>query len=122
MTCIRSFEDVEVWKTGREIVCQLYFFTRRKLFAGNFALRAQLRRASISIISNIAEGYESQTSRIFVRHLAIAKGSAGEVGSQLYIALDQNYMSKAEFDDLSGLCKKVSRQLSSLIQYLTYST
>ena len=95
---------------------------RRKAFAADFALRDQLRRASISIISNIAEGYESQTNIIFVRHLGIAKGSAGEVRSQVYIALDQYYISNAEFDDLSELCKKASRQLSALIRYFNSST
>jgi four helix bundle protein len=122
MGSVRSFEDFDVWKTGREIVRQLYDLTRRKAFATDFALRDQLGRASISIVSNIAEGYESQTNKVFIRHLAIAKGSAGEVRSQLYIALDQNYISKVEFDDLSELCKKASRQLSSLIRYLNSST
>jgi four helix bundle protein len=73
-------------------------------------------------MSNIAEGYESQTNRVFIRHLGIAKGSTGEVRSQLYVALDQEYISETEFSALAELCKKESRQLSSLIAYLKHVT
>ena len=68
-------------------------------------------------MSNIAEGYESQTENVFIRHLGIAKGSAGEVRSQLYVALDQGYISNEEFESLSELSRKASRQIANLIQY-----
>ena len=119
---VKSFEEFEVWKTGRQIVRKIYGLTRGKAFAADYALRDQIRRASISIISNIAEGYESQTISLFIRHLGIVKGSAGEVRSQLYAAFDQRYVTQAEFLDLAELCRKTSRQLSSLINYLKHST
>jgi len=72
-------------------------------------------------MSNIAEGYESQTENVFIRHLGIAKGSAGEVRSQLYVALDQNYITQSEFQDLSECCKKASRQISVPMDYLKSS-
>jgi len=122
MGSIKSFEEFEVWKTGREIARQVYSLSRRTAFAADFGLKDQICRASVSIISNIAEGYESQTNNLFIRHLRIAKGSAGEVRSHLYVALDQKYIAEAEFKALTELCRKTSRQLSSLIEYLKHST
>jgi four helix bundle protein len=122
MTRVKSFEEFEVWRSGREIVRQVYDLTRCKAFAADFGLKDQLRRASVSVISNIAEGYESQTESIFIRHLGIAKGSCGEVRSQLYVACDQQYIAKAEFETVAELCRKTSRQLSALIEYLKRSS
>jgi four helix bundle protein len=90
---IKSLEDFEIWKTSREIARQVYSLTKRKTFAAGFVLKNQICGASISIMSNIAEGYEGQSVNVFLRHLSIAKGSAGEVRSRLYIALDQGYVS-----------------------------
>ena len=118
MRQIKTFEEFEVWEKGREIACHVYRLTGLKAFAFDFGLKNQIRRASVSIISNIAEGYESQTNNVFVRHLRIAKGSCGEVRSQLYVALDQKYISDEEFKALSELCRKTSSQLSSFIEYL----
>ena len=118
MGTIKSFEEFEVWNTARDITCRIYSLTKLKAFSADFALRDQIRRASISIMFNIAEGYESQTESVFVKHLGIAKGSAGEVRSQLYIALDQKYIENAEFKALTDECKRVSRQIASLIRYL----
>ena len=121
MATIRSFEEFEVWQTAREISRRVYALSRKKPFVYDYGLKDQICRASISIMSNIAEGYESQTKKVFIRHLGIAKGSAGEVRSQLFIALDQNYVTDLEFRDLTEMCKKVSRQLSVFIDYLKTS-
>jgi four helix bundle protein len=118
MGSVKSFEEFEVWVAAREITCRIYLLTVGKAFAGDFALKDQIRRASISIMSNIAEGYESQTRHTFVRHLGIAKGSAGEVRSQLYVALDQGYITNTEFEAAAGLCISASRQIAGLIRYL----
>jgi four helix bundle protein len=118
MKHVKSFEEFEVWKAGRDIVRQVYCLNRREAFAPDFELKNQIRRAAISIISNIAEGYDSQTKKVFIRHLGIAKGSLGEVRSQLYAALDQKYITEAEFQSLAELCRRTSRQLSSFISYL----
>jgi four helix bundle protein len=121
MTTIRSFEEFDVWQTAREISRRIYALSRRKPFAYDYGLKDQICRSSVSIMSNIAEGYESLTRKVFIRHLGIAKGSAGEVRAQLFIALDQNYITDLEFRDLAEMCKKVSRQLSALIDYLKNS-
>jgi four helix bundle protein len=121
MTTIRSFEEFDVWQAAREISRRIYALSRRKPFAYDYGLKDQICRSSISIMSNIAEGYESLTKKVFIRHLGIAKGSAGEVRAQLFIALDQNYITDLEFRDLAEMCKKVSRQLSALIDYLKNS-
>jgi four helix bundle protein len=121
MTKIRSFEEFEVWKASRVIVREIYHLSKRESFTHDYGLKDQIRRASISIMSNIAEGYESQTENVFIRHLGIAKGSCGEVRSQLYVALDQQYITMAEFVSLLELCQKTARQLSSLLEYLKQS-
>ncbi len=118
MATFKSFEEIEAWKGARELTRQIYDVSKRMPFAKDWELRGQICRASVSIMSNIAEGYESQTESVFIRHLGIAKGSAGEVRSQLYVAVDQHYITRAEFEALSELSKKTARQLSRFIDYL----
>jgi four helix bundle protein len=122
VTAIKSVEEFEVWKASRAIVRAVYDLTRLEAFMRDFGLRDQIRRASISVMRNIAEGYESQTENVFIRHLGIAKGSCGEVRSQLYVALDQRYITGAESTMLAGRCCKNARQPSSLIRYLNRSS
>ena len=122
MTKIRSFEECEVWRDSHAIVREIYGLTRREDFTSDFGLKDQIRRASISIMSNIAEGYESQTENVFIRHLGIAKRSCDEVLPQLYVAFDQHYISEAGFMPLTELCRKTARRLSSLSRYLKRSS
>jgi four helix bundle protein len=84
----KSFEEFNVWQTSREITYKVYDLTKQPAFSGDFGFKDQIRRASISIMSNIAEGHESQTRSVFIRHPGIAKGSAGEIRSQLYVAFE----------------------------------
>lgn len=121
MVNIKYLEDVEAWQAARELTQSIYAHSRRKPFALDYGLVDQIRRSAISIMSNIAEGFESQTDRTFVRFLGIAKASAGELRSQLYIALDQKYISEEEFKSLIELCRRVSRQTSRFRQYLEKS-
>jgi four helix bundle protein len=88
------------------------------MFARDFGLRDQMRRASISIMSNIAEGFESQTQVLFIQFLGRTKGSAGEVRAQLYIALEQSYITDDEFKSAFSLAELCSKQPASLIRYL----
>lgn len=118
MGSLKSFEEFEVWGAAREITCRIYDLTKKTTFSKDFELIGQIRSASISVMSNIAEGYESQTKNVFIRYLSIAKGSAGEVRSQLYVALDQKYISESELNTMTELVKRASRQIASLIQYL----
>jgi len=115
---IRSFEEIDAWKGAREISRHIYELTKRKGFVRDLGLKNQICRAAVSVMSNIAEGYESQTPGIFLRHLGIAKGSAGELRSQLYVALDQSYITKDEFDSLCDQSRKVSSQISRFVSYL----
>ena len=118
MATVERFEDLDVWQNARTLTNQVYEHTRQEPFANDFGLRDQIRRASVSIMSNIAEGFESRTQSVFVDHLGRARGSAGEVRSQLYVALDQDYLSETEFKTTYDLVETTSRRLFRLIQYL----
>ena len=118
MATIERFEDLDVWQTARELTNRIYEHTGQEPFSKDFGLRDQIQRAAVSVMSNIAEGFESQTQSIFVDHLGHARGSAGEVRAQLYVAHDQGYLSENEFETTYDLADKASRQLFQLIQYL----
>lgn len=96
----------------------IYSVTEEGKISRDFGLKDQLRRASVSVMSNIAEGFESKTQAAFIRYLGIAKASAGEVRSQLYVARDVGYLTEQQFSTLSQITEKVSRQLSRFISYL----
>jgi four helix bundle protein len=97
---IRKFEDIEAWRVARCLTKEIYTITSRGEFSKDFGLREQIRRASVSIMSNIAEGFERDGNKEFKQFLSTAKGSAGEVKSQLYIALDVGFISDEEFNVL----------------------
>ena len=118
MPTITRFEDIEAWKTARELTKMVYFFTDQGKFAKDFGLRNQIQRASVSIMSNIAEGFESRTQAQFLDYLGHAKASAGEVRCQLYIALDLRYLTPDEFNRAFDLADKSSRQIARFIDYL----
>jgi len=120
----KRFEELEVWQTARELTRQIYELTRTGSFSHDFGLRDQIRRAAVSIMSNIAEGYESGSKPAYLRYLSYAKASAGEVRAQLYVALDAGYLSPESFDALHNLAEKCSAQLSRFIVSLggTYGT
>ena len=118
MTTATRFEDLEVWQKAKELTNLIYRFSSSGAFARDFGLRDQMRSASVSLMSNIAEGFESQTQAIFIQYLARAKGSAGVLRAQLYIALEQEYMTGDEFESallLAELCsKKLARPIHDL--------
>jgi len=118
MATIQRFEELDVWQNARTLTNRIYDHTQDEPFANDFGLRDQIQRASVSIMSNIAEGFESRTQNVFVDHLGHARGSAGEVRAQLYVARDQDYISASEFEETYDLADKVSRQLFKLLQYL----
>ena len=100
MATFKSFEEIDAWKKARELTREIYAVSDKGAFSRDFALRDQTRRAGVSIMSNIAEGFERDGTGEFVQFLAIAKGSAGEIKTQLFVALDQNYISQETFDQL----------------------
>ena len=97
---IERFEDIEAWRLGRELTADVYRVTDTGNFTKDFGLRDQIRRASGSVMHNIAEGFDSGTNAEFVRFLSYAKRSCTEVQSELYVALDQRYISATEFKTL----------------------
>lgn len=118
MATAKRFEDLEVWQKAKELTNLIYSRSSSGAFSRDFGLRDQMRRAAVSIMSNIAEGFESQTQVMFIQYLGHAKGSAGEVRAQLYIARDQGYVSDEEFQTALSLAEVCSKQLARFIQYL----
>lgn len=121
MATIQSFEEIEAWQKARELARAVYACSGTGAFAKDFVLRDQIRRAAVSIMSNIAEGFERTGSAEFAHFLAIAKGSAGEVEAQLYVALDQGYISKEEFESIRALTSSTKRLIAGLMNYLKQS-
>jgi len=121
MTTAKRFEDLEVWQGARDVVNAVYKASSNGAFARDYGLRDQIRRAAVSIPSNIAEGFSRRSNKEFIQFLFISKGSAAEVQSQLYTALDQEYISKEAFDSIYETLAVVAKRLSRLITYLKES-
>lgn len=118
MGTFKSFEDIEAWQKARSLAREIYGVSNEGLFAKDFGLRDQIRRASVSIMSNIAEGFERGGAKEFGRFLAMAKGSAGEVRAQLCVAHDLGYINDTTLADLSDRATEIGRQLGGLMNYL----
>jgi four helix bundle protein len=114
----RQFEDILAWQKARELVARLYQVSMAGDFSRDFAMKDQMRRASLSIPSNIAEGFERGGRKEFILFLGHAKGSCGELRSQLYHALDQAYLDEPTWRELHDACLEISRLLDGLMQYL----
>lgn len=121
MNPIRRFEDIEAWKLARRLANDVYEATNAGEFVRDFALKNQIRRAAVSIVSNIAEGFERDGNKEFIQFLFIAKGSCGEVRAQLYLAQDRHYLDSRQFDELFRRTVELSRIISGLIKYLKRS-
>ena len=121
MAKIERFEDLVSWQKARELNRLVYKVSKNVHFAKDFGMRDQIRRASISVMSNIAEGFERGGDKEFVQFLSTAKGSCGEVRCQLYAALDENYLSETEFNQLYEQSREVSRLISGFMAYLRRS-
>ena len=121
MARIQRFEDLEAWKIAREVSREIYTVSKHGAFARDFGLRDQICRSSVSIMSNVAEGFERDGDKEFMNFLSIAKASAGETRSLLYVALDQNYISENEFRPIYNRLVENSRVISGLTSYLRQS-
>ena len=118
---IETFEDLRVWQKGIELVKQVYLLTKEDDLSKDFGLRDQLRRASVSVPTNIAEGLDRYSRKEYVQFLKIAKGSAGEVRSLLRVALEVGYLDKFKYGELYSYAMDLSRMLSTQIQALNKS-
>jgi len=115
---VKHFEDLEIWKEARCLTKEIYRLTSGPKFSKDFSLRGQIQSAGISIMSNIAEGFERSGNQEFSQFLYVAKGSCGEVRSQLYVAVDQGYISANESEKLLNSFKRLSSMIGRLINYL----
>ena len=116
---IERFEDIKAWQEARTLVKMVYEAVKsNKGFGSDYKFREQSQSAAVSIMSNIAEGFSRRSTKEFTQFLFIAKGSAAEVQSQLYVALDQGYISQEKFNELYFKSDEVSRLISGFLQYL----
>ncbi|MBT3234243.1 MAG: four helix bundle protein [Calditrichaeota bacterium] len=121
MSGFQRFEDIEAWQKARELTKQIYALSNDGQSARDFGLRDQIRRASVSIMSNIAEGFGRGGNKEFAQFLSTAKGSASEVQAQLYVALDANYINQEQFQHLYDLTQSTGNMIGGLIRYLSKS-
>ena len=115
------FEDLEIWKMSRELCKDIYKITNYEVFNKDLRFRDQIRASSGSIMDNIAEGFERNGNKEFAYFLFIAKGSCGELRSQMYRALDNKYISEDEFNNICNKAVTLSQSISRFIQYLKKS-
>lgn len=120
---INRFEDIQAWQQSRILTKEVYQICHKNTSAHkDIRFKSQITGSAVSIMSNIAEGFSRGSNKEFVRFLFISKASIAELQSQLYIALDQRYITQCEFDKTYSLCEKVARYISKLITYLKNST
>lgn len=122
MATIRRFEEIQAWQKARAITRMIYEATTQGNFERDFGLRDQIRRASVSVMANIAEGYGRRTDRDFAKFLDIAQGSLSETQSHLYIALDLGYVSDGQFDAIYAGLDEVGKMVNSLARHLRHAS
>ena len=118
MPTVKRFEELEAWQKARELVREIHKACTRGTLGRDSALRDQVCRAAVSSMSNIAEGFSRNSDRDFAHFLDIARGSASEVQSLLYVALDVSYIEKSEFERLYKLTDETASLVGGLILYL----
>ncbi len=115
----KRFEDMKVWQDSRVLAYEVYAFTNLQHFKRDFALRDQIRRSAISIMANIAEGFERKSNNEFVQFLRYSVSSAAETKSHLYLAFDLGYISNEQLNSCSFKLEVISKQIKGLIRYLS---
>jgi len=115
---IDKFEDIDAWKEARKLNKIVYEISTRDPFKRDFGLTSQIQRGSVSVMANIAEGFDRQSDKEFIQYLYIASSSASEIQSHLYVALDLAYINEEEFKNLYEQAKKVKKLINGFIAYL----
>jgi four helix bundle protein len=115
---VNRFENLVAWQKARELTREVYKATRQESFARDFGLSGQIQRAAVSIMANIAEGFERNRGAEFHQFLSVAKASCAELRSHLYVALDVGYMNQSVFDELAALAEEVGRIVGGLRSYI----
>jgi four helix bundle protein len=121
MATVQKFEDLQVWQDARILVKRVYQLTAKFPSHETFGLTNQLRRAAVSVMANIAEGFERGSNSEFIQFLFMARASNAEVRSHLYVALDLNYASHSEIEEIREHSERLSRRIKTLIDYLKHS-
>jgi len=115
---LQSFEEIEAWQRARELAREIHTISAQGMFSKDFGLRDQIRKASVSIMSNIAEGFDRGGTNEFLQFLSMAKGSASEVRSHLCVAHDQGYIDQETFERISAQAAEIGRMVGRLMSYL----
>ena len=115
---IKKFEDLECWQETRMLTKTIYAYTKRSEFSKDFRLSGQITGASISIMNNICEGFDSRSNNEFIRFLTYSRRSCSEVQNCLYVALDQDYIIENEFKNTYQHCEKIRKMIDGLIRHL----
>jgi len=118
VTTVKSFEDLTIWQESRKFTNKIYVLTKKFPKEELYGLTSQIRRAAVSISSNIAEGFDRRSDKELSNFLSIARASTAEVQNNLYIALDLKYISQIEFNKLYQEAKKIAQKINSLMTYL----
>jgi len=118
MATFKRFEDINAWQKARELTELVYLITKESIFYRDKGLREQIRRASVSVMSNIAEGFGRGGKREFIQFLSIAKGSVTEIQSHLYVALDMGYINQHIFEKTYKTAEDISCMIYGLMSYL----
>ena len=119
MATFKRFEDITAWQKGRKVAERVYVVTNGGDFAKDWGLRDQIRRASVSIMANIAEGFGRRSDKDFAYFLNISRASCSEVQSHLYVSLDQQYIAQKDFDEIYQLLEETSKMIFALAKHLT---
>jgi four helix bundle protein len=118
MARVRRFEDLGAWQTARQLTWEVYQLTGSKGFFKDVALRNQMRRTSVAVMTDIAEGFDSGLTSFFMESLATARGATGAIRSQLIVAFDQGYIDQEDFDGLTELVARAGTQINLLLSKL----
>ncbi len=118
MVLIKKFEDIKAWQKSRQLTNKIYEISNNNDFSRDFTLKDQIRKASISIMLNITEGFARRSNREFKKFLNYAHGSCAEVQSALYVALDQKYITQENFNILYSQTEEISKMINSFSIYL----
>jgi four helix bundle protein len=121
MATLTKFEDIEIWQLARKLNKEMYPFLQSLIDSRNYELNKQMEKAAGSIMDNVAEGFERDGTREFIQFLAISKGSAGEIRSQLYRALDRNLINEEQFNKFQDDCKIIGDKIGKFMNYLNNS-
>lgn len=118
MSTFKRFEDIRAWQMAREVTSLIYSISKTGQFGRDFGLRDQIRRSSVSIMANIAEGFSRRSDKDFAYFLNISRSSAAEVQSHLYVALDQGYIDRGDFQLIYDKLEETSRMIFALARHL----